>query len=219
MVIEERQTDREKREMQAYLPLGFWVLPWFVSIGVWKEGQQTAATVIVIVGNDEEAAHRNVAGFFCPLLCLPASNYYSCAAADSCGVYTVWGILSSFAASSWHESSSCISFVSWLGFASPSCGCVQGLGYPLFENKKTWNRLRNRNPPTAFSPSPPWPVKIHPVLEGETSILLPALVCWPWSPDTASCLLPLSSSLSVRATTLSSNLTTLGVPPPLTASS
>jgi hypothetical protein len=62
-------------------------------------------------------------------------------------------------------------------------------------------------------------VKIHPVLEGETSILLPALVCWPWSPDTASCLLPLSSSLSVRATTLSSNLTTLGVPPPLTASS
>jgi hypothetical protein len=40
---------------------------------------------------------------------------------------------------------------------------------------------------------------------------LPALVCWPWSPDTASCLLPLSSSLS--------NLTTLGVPPPLTASS
>jgi hypothetical protein len=54
-------------------------------------------------------------------------------------------------------------------------------------------------------------VKIHPVLEGETSILLPALVCWPWSPDTASCLLPLSSSLSVRAT--------LGVTAPLTASS
>ncbi len=137
--------------MQAYLPLGFWVLTWFVSIGLWKEGQQTAATVIVIVGNDEEAAHRNVAGFFCPLLCLPASNYYSCAAADSCGVYTVWGLLSSFAASSWHESSSSISFDSWLGFASPSCGCVQGLGYPLFELKKTWNRLRNRNPPTAFS--------------------------------------------------------------------
>ncbi len=139
MAIEERQTERKKREMQAYLPLGFWVLPWFVSIGMWKEGQQTAATVIVIVGNDEEAAHRNVAGFFCPLLCLPASNYYSCAAADSCGVYTVWGLLSSFAANSWHESSSCISFVSWLGFASPSCGCVQGLGYPLFELKKTWN--------------------------------------------------------------------------------
>ncbi len=68
----------------------------FVSIGVWKEGQQTAATVIIIVGDDEDAAHRNVAGFFCPLLCLPASNYYSCAAADSCDVYTVWGLLSNF---------------------------------------------------------------------------------------------------------------------------
>ncbi len=72
------------------------MLPLFVSIGVWKEGQQTAATVIIIVGDDEDAAHRNVAGFFCPLLCLPASNYYSCAAADSCDVYTVWGLLSNF---------------------------------------------------------------------------------------------------------------------------
>jgi hypothetical protein len=67
---------------------------------MWKEGQQTAPTVIVIVGNDEEAAHRNVARFFCPLLCLPASNYYSCATADSCGVYIVWGLLSSFVANS-----------------------------------------------------------------------------------------------------------------------
>jgi hypothetical protein len=68
---------------------------------VWKEGQQTAATVIVIVNiDDEEAAHRNVAGFFCPFLCLPTSNYYSCAAADSCDVYTVWGLLSSSAARS-----------------------------------------------------------------------------------------------------------------------
>jgi hypothetical protein len=25
---------------------------------------------------------------------------------------------------------------SWLGFASPSCGCVQGLGYPLFSSKR-----------------------------------------------------------------------------------
>ncbi len=88
-----------------------------------------------------------------------------------------------------------------------------------FRAQKDLEQLRNRNPSTAFSLSPPWPVKIHPVLEGETLILLPALVCWPWSPDTASCLLPLSSSLSVRATTLSSNLTTLGVTAPLTASS
>ncbi len=90
---------------------------------------------------------------------------------------------------------------------------------PTFRAQKDLEQLRNRNPSTAFPLSPPRPVKIHPVLEGETLILLPALVCWPWSPDTASCLLLLSSSLSVRATTLSSNLTTLEVTAPLTASS
>lgn len=90
---------------------------------------------------------------------------------------------------------------------------------PTFRAQKDLEQVEEQKPSYCLLSLSSLTSEKNPVLEGETSILLPALVCWPWSPDTASCLLPLSSSLSVRATALSSNLTTLGVPPPLTASS